>query len=353
MAEIIAPGVTSPYLIVPEVINASWDLGLTKTAEYQEAVDGLSDVGGIFDGLEAPTNITANVATNTPVVEPTITISDASTTGVYGEFQTQYLELVALLAEKFGTFQQTYFPNEQAEYAKAELWLSEALSDPSGLPATVRSQLLADEQAAILMETSRAKDAVLAQFAARRFPMPPGAAASATLQIEQSAQDKMAEASRNITKLSVENLRFAVEKSLALRQVALGAANEYIKALASGPDMASRLVNIGYDAQSKMVSAASQFYNARIQAAELANKVSQFNVSSKLTADERNQATTMSMIEAKIKALMAEAQALAQMATSLFNNIHVSTGTSASSSNSVGYSYSNDTTGAAPPIISV
>ena len=51
-----------------------------------------------------------------------------------------------------------------------------------------------------------------------------------------------------------------VDKMLALRQMAMTSAVAYIQALASGPDMASRLVGIGYDAQSKLISSASQFY---------------------------------------------------------------------------------------------
>jgi hypothetical protein len=137
----------------------------------------------------------------------------------------------------------------------------------------------------------------------------------------------MAASSRNITKLSIDNLHFAVDKAINLRTLALSSAGEYIKALASGPDMASRLVNIGYDAQSKMVSAASQFYNSRIAAAEQINKISQFNVGTQLTAAEKNQAAELHIIDDKLKALLSEVSALSQMANALFNNLHANAGT--------------------------
>lgn len=54
------------------------------------------------------------------------------------------------------------------------------------------------------------------------------------------------------------------------------------------------------------------------------------------------------MIENKLKGLLTEAQALAHMSTSLFNNVHVSAGVSGGRNVSVGYSYSNDTAGVAP-----
>ena len=297
------PGAQATLDYSAAVINASWNLALTKSTEMGVAIDAATT--DFLNTATAP-HVTAGTASSASVVEPTITIGDASTTGVYNDFQTQYLELVALLADKYALFQTTYFPDEHNLYTQAEDWLQAALADPSGLPASVRAQLLADDAAVIIAETSRAKDSVLQTFATRRFPVPSGQALSAT----------------------IDNLHFAIKEAMSLRQLALNAAGDYIKALASGPDMASRLVNVGYDAQSKMVSAASQFYNARIAAAEQVNKVSQFNVGTSLDAASKNQASDLHLIDDKLKALLAEVSALAQQSNALFNNLHANAGTS-------------------------
>lgn len=162
----------------------------------------------------------------------------------------------------------------------------------------------------------------MAQFAARRFPLPPGAANSMVMQIEQKAQDELAEASRKLTALSVEMQKFNVEKLLGLRSMAMDSAIKYISALASGPDMASKVIGVGYDAQSKLISAASSFYNARIQAAEVTSKVAQYNNSTQLEAAVKNQMADLQMVENKLKGLLTEAQSLAQITTSLFNNLN-------------------------------
>ena len=141
-----------------------------------------------------------------------------------------------------------------------------------------------------------------------------------------------AEAERKIVIASVEQLRWTVEKLVDLRKTAAGSAIEYIKALASGPDMASRLINFGYDAQSKLISAASQFYGVRAEVAKIANQNAQFNVSTALEAATKNQSSDLALIEDRLKALLTECQALATMATSLFNNLHASAGVSASDS---------------------
>lgn len=325
------PGIGFYASMTADVINATWNLAIEKDADLAVALEGATT--DFLDILATPT-VAADSSGASTAIEPTITIADAGTGAVYSDFETQYLELVALLVAKFAEFQSEFFPDDKVFYAQAEDWLQAALANDSGLPETVRSQLLADAQAIVLAETSRAKDAVLATFATRRMPLPGGQAASAVLQLEQGAQDKMAAAARDITKLSIENLKFAIEKAINCRTVAMDSAVKYITALASGPDMASRLVNVGYDAQSKMVSAASQFYNSRIAAAEQINKVSQFNVSTQLDAATKNQAAELHMVDNQLKALLARLQVIGQQTTSLFNNLHASTSTASSATTS-------------------
>ena len=322
-------GLYPPF--VRDIINAAWDEGTAKAASFGSKIDAI-ETAIATPGIVA--DITAGSVPTPSVVEPVVDIpSSASATDVMSLFDTKYLELVALLSDKFVSFREAYFPDESDTYTAAESWVQAALANPnSGLPAAVSAQITSDDHARILDEAARATDSVLATFAARRFPLPPGAAASATLQIQQKAQDGMAESSRKLTMLSVDMMKFAVEKALSLRQLAMGAALDYIKALASGPEMASRLVGIGYDAQSKLISAASQFYGARTDVAKLVSSVSQFNATTALDAATKNQNVDMMLVETRLKALLSEAQAIAQMATSLFNNIHASAGVSASDS---------------------
>jgi len=321
------PGALAALQNTAALINASWGQANLKTTAFETKIDAvetwLSGAGLIADIAVAD----AAVPT---VLEPTVAIpATLSTTDVMSLFDTKYLELVALLSTKFTDFRTTYFPDESAAYTAAEDWLQGALANPSvGLPAAVAAQLLEEDRSRVLAEVARASDAVLSTFAARRFPLPPGAAAGAVLQIQQKGQDDLAASSRKITGLSVEMMKFAVEKTLGMRQIALNSAVEYIKALASGPEMASQLVGIGYDAQSKLISSASSFYSARTDAAKLVSQVQQFNVTAKLQADEKNQAVDIELVEDRLKALLSESNALAQMAASMFNNLHASAGTS-------------------------
>lgn len=324
----LVPNASTKILV--DVINATWELGNQKSNEaYSKMVLATQD-GGFLDTAQAP-SITAGTIGLPSVTAPNVTIpTNIDTSQIISTFDAKYADIANFLTNEFTGFISTYAPNESLTYTAAETWIKNALANPTaGLPATVQAQLLGEDQARILGDKVRAQDAVIAQFAGRRFPLPPDAAASAVLQIEQKSQDELAAASRKITQLSVEQMRFVIERALDLRKILLGEAVDYIKALASAPDIASKVIGVGYDAQSKLISAASQFYAADTNAKEMVSKVQQYNNSIVFDKDTKNQVAEMEMIKTRADAFMRELQLLAQQATSLFNNLHASVGLTA------------------------
>lgn len=320
------PGAESTLNFAAAVINATWNQANTKVADFSTKIDGLDT----FLSTSPVADITADSASTDAPVEPVVTIpTSIDTSAILSTFDTKYLELVQLLVDKFTVFQTNYFPNEAAVYTGAETWLTQALANPNqAIPAAVAAQLLTDDSNRAYAEAAVASDALLATFAARRFPLPPGAAAGGVLQIQQKSQDVVAESSRKLMLGYIEQMKFAVQQTLALRQQAMTSAVQYIQALASGPDMATKLVGVGYDAQSKLISSVSSFYGARTEAKRLVHQAEQFNVTTKLEKDTKNQAVDVLVVEERVKAMLAEAQALGQIAASMFNNLHASAGTS-------------------------
>lgn len=317
--------------VVAAVINATWNEALGTKAEFTDKMT--TALGGFLNLANTP-QVTAGTVAVPSIAEPAINIpSSVDNTDVMSVFDTKYLELVGLLYQKVIDFRTTYFPDEGDTYVAAETRLKNAIANPdAGLPPAIAAQIWGDDQARILIDKARAQDAVIAQFAARRFPLPPEAAAAAVIQLEQKAQEELAASSRKVAIMSVDLQKFNVENILKLRQLAMSSAIDYIKALASGPDMASRLVGVGYDAQSKLITSAAAFMNARTGAAELVSKVNQYNNSLTFEAATKNQAAELTMIEDKLKGLLAEAQAIAQMTTALMNNLHTSASVAANGS---------------------
>ena len=186
----------------------------------------------------------------------------------------------------------------------------------------MQTRIIGDAHAQTTADKQRAQAALDHMYAGKRFPLPPDVLASAQMQLEQKAQDQMAETSRKIVTMSVEQYKWVIEKCINLRSIALSEATGYVKALASGPDVASRLVNLGYDAQQKLISAAADFYRADAGAKDVIAKVEEYNNSTALEALVKNQAADLALIDDMIKALIADLHGTVQEATALFNNLH-------------------------------
>lgn len=322
--------------VLEDVINATWNLGNQKSDEAYTKMNLATQTGGFLDPAGAPT-VAAGTIGLPSVTAPNVTIpTNIDTTQIMSLFDGKYADLVTFLDGEFSTFRNTYFPNEQAAYTAAESWLTDALANPNaGIPLAVQTQIWGDDHARISAEKQRAQDDVLAQFAARGFPLPPDVASSAVMQIEQKAQDAMAESSRKVAIMSVDMQKFSVEKLLGLRGMALDAAVKYVTTLATAPDIASKLIGIGIDAQSKLISSASQFYAADTNAKEMISRVQQYNNSLTFDSDKANQASEMEMVKLRVDAMMRDLQLLAQQATSLFNNLHASVSLSANGGTTV------------------
>lgn len=311
------------------VVNTTWNEAGVMKSDFTSKINAATT--GFLDATASP-HVTAGTVAVPNVTAPAVNIpASVDTTQIMSTFDAKQLEQFNQLVNACSSFLTNHFPNEPAGYAAAEQWLADAIANPnSGLPLAVQQQIWGDDAARILSDKARAQDAVVAQFAGRRFPLPPDVATSTVLQIEQKAQDSMAESSRKVAIMSVDMMRFSVEKLIGLRGMALDASIKYIGALVAGPEVASRLVGIGYDAQSKLISAAADYYRADIQAADMSSKVAQYNNSLTFDAATKNQAADLTMVEDKLKALLAEAQAIAHMATSMYNNLHANAGLSVS-----------------------
>ena len=323
------PGAENAVRNAVNVINATWNMANEKAYDMNAKIEALADPNTGWLATTAAPHISTTDISDTAVAEPNVTIpTNIDTSHILTEFGDEYAEVANFLAEKFVTFKNTYFPDDTASYSVVEDYIQGAMANPTvGLPATVADQIWEDDRTRITADKVRAQDAVIATFASRRFPLPPDAAASAIIQLEQKAQDEMAESSRKVAILSVEQMRFIVEKAISLRQLAMTDALDYIKSLAIGPQVASQVVGIGYDAQSKLINSASSFFGARIEAGKLAQSTKTFNKGNELQVSEKNQAADLAMIENRVKALLMEIQAIAQMSTSMFNNLHASAGT--------------------------
>lgn len=313
------------------VINTAWTKAETSaTAASVKAANIAGDIDGII-ASPGSYHVTAGAVNVPNVTAPNVNIpASIDTSTIIATFDTEYPQIAAFLKTQADHIISTYFPSDSALYAAADAWLTTAIAD-GGIPDPVKAQLMADDESRIIDDKLRAQDSVVAQFAARRFPMPPDVAAAAVLQIEQKAQNEIAESSRKIAIISLENMKWAIDRVKELRGLALTSMVQYAQAIGKGAvDAAASITGLGYGEQAKLISAAASFYGADTNAKEMMSKVEQFNTSIALEGGVKNQATDMELINQKIKALLADMQSTMQTATALYNNLHASAGTTLS-----------------------
>jgi hypothetical protein len=327
------PGYYPP--IVVDLINAAWDQGLNMQATFEAKVANATT--GWLDTALAPVMASSSIAVPT-VSEPSVTVPTSASVGdVLATFDAQYADLVTFLAGKFTDFRTAHFPDDDSNYSAAAAWIADALANPDQvLPTALADIIWEDDRSRILLDTARAGADVVATWAANGYPLPAGAEASAVLQLQQTSLQELAKSSRNVAvktfEMAYDRLKFVVGTAISAQQAAMSAALDYIKALAVGPDISSRLVDAGYTAETRLVTAASAWYNARSDAVKVTMAANQFNATATQNAAEKNQASELALIHDRLTAMLEEARALAQMSTSLFNNAHVSAGVSASDS---------------------
>lgn len=321
-----------PLTLLEETVQQCWDKGDAYATQYTARLNAA--LGELEIG-DAP-HIGPQGELESPLVTPPGVEIPASLDDAVVMYRQQYLEMMELLTAKFADFQTQYFPNEHGVYEAAEDWLKEAIENPeAGIPASVFDKIFEEQRSKVLSDANRATESVMATFAARRYHMPPGQAAGAVVEIQNKAQAEIGLASQNMAKLALEQMRFNIEKAMTLRSSAMSAALEYIKALSVAPGEASKVSNL----QSSLIAAAADFYRADIAAAELSTKVSQFNTTVGMEVATKNQAADIQIISEKVKALMGDAQGIAQMATGLYNNLHTSLSGAVSNSSSLNHSY--------------
>lgn len=300
-----------------------------KTDEYAERAIEASE-GGLF----GPRNASGTGVNARPVTEPNVFIPNKAA-GIDSElYQTTYKQIKDDISGQFKGFFETYFPNECDYLAKAQLALCNMLDGKTGIPAEVEDQIWQRDRARVLNEVGRSHREVLASFAGRGFPLPPGAAQHQLSALQRDAQDKVAQQSREVAikhlELLIENVRFAIGQALDYRIKGIAAAGDYIKTLAFGPDIAMKLATSSADAQTKLISAVSQFYNARIAVSDLYLRAGIATGQNWTEASKLNAQLDVQHMISQAQIIAELAKAAGTRAAAALNAVHASSGMSVS-----------------------
>lgn len=352
LGETDGPVSSSPYDMALWAFENAWNVAQSKSMISDDLFNQALTAGG-----NAPTVAPAVFTFIPDLVAPNVNIPSQAEGASLATFYELSAAVITQLANLFDGYIAQYFPNDTPYLQDAEAWLSKALTTGgTGIAPSIEAQIWDRDRARILKEAQRLEDETLLTWSARRYPIPPGAATYQVLQVRKDASDKIAAASRDVAikqaELEIANVRFAVENAIKLYGTAMGAATEYVKALSVGPASGMQIIPSITDSQAKLIGAASDYYRAKISAEELRMKAALPTSEHDQAARLANGGFKMEEIKTRVDAAVAAANSLGTQAASALNSLHASVGTSGSSSvsNSVGYSYSNDTLSAAPTV---
>lgn len=242
-------------------------------------------------------------------------------------FDSMYAQIVEDLAGRFRGFFADFFPMDEDLMPAVEAWLERAItSGGSGINVNVERQIWQRDRDRLSIEASAASEQAVNQWAARGYPLPPGAAAAAITTIAMRRTEQVAAVSRDAAikafETEIENIRFAIAQAIDYRTKAIAAAADYIKALAVAPDIASKMSTQSADAQARLISAMASFYGARTNAAELSAKVDMYNADAQIKAALANQDTDAKYTGFRVDAAVAAAGSIGQQAAAALNGLN-------------------------------
>lgn len=315
----------SAEALVESIINQALATGAQKSEQATAFANQAITASSGFSSF-SPSQIVFSLGS----IEPPVTIP-TNAAGVDGAlYDSTYGKIITDLSDKFAGFFAEYFPNECDYLQEAQVKLCEMLDGGTGIPAHVEAQIWQRDRSRVLEDVSRARDDVLATFASRGFPLPPGAAAHTIRLAEVDANNKIAQQSRDVAikhvEILVENIKFAVQQALDYRIKGIQAAGDYIKVLALGPEIAMKLATSAAGAQAQLISAASQYYRNRIAVEELRLDAAKFNADARNEAGMNDVREFSNRLRARVETLSAAARAAGDQASAALNAVHASAG---------------------------
>lgn len=305
-----------------DILNRAIDLGNEKSEKAEEMIDDAITASFGSSGV----NVLPTPATPA-VVEPPVNIP-ANATGLdTALFDSTYERIITDFSDKYAEFLTLYFPVNAALINACEAWMTNAIvNGGSGINAAVEGQIWQRARDRISVEAGATQNEAVAAWAARGFPMPPGAAIATIQTIQQKRNADLADVSRQAAikafETEIENVRFAIKTAIDYRVAAVQAAGDYIRVLALGPQIATQIATAASDAQARLIGAASSYYNARISVAQLAQQRNLAITDLNLRAALQTSENTVNYSRLRADTAMGGAQALGQQASAALNAVN-------------------------------
>lgn len=305
--------------VINEIIANAIEIAQDNTAEATSAADKLiRKQSGIY--VDPPDSLSGFAPA---AVEPDIPTAEDSTL----TYEAQLEKIIALLTAQFANFFATYYPLASDAFDEATAWLVDTITNGgTGINADIEDQVWQRGRDRVVADSRRTKYQIAVGYAAKGYSLASGSMLKKMEEAEYNAAMNNGIASTSIAakqlEIEIETIKFAVGKAIDSRTMAMNAAADYIRSLATAPDAAARVASINTDNQSRMVSAYASWYNARQERDRLvlSSKLAELTSRDEVYKHRRTNATQNSQVE--VQALAAAADNLARTAAAALTSLN-------------------------------
>ena len=242
-------------------------------------------------------------------------------------YEAQLDKLVALLSDQLADFFARYYPLAADAYDEASAWLVNQITNGgAGVNEQVAAELWQRARERIIRDGRRVENQIATGYAAKGYMIPPGAM---TAKMEEARFAQLTATGEAATAVAskmfdaeVDMIKFAVDAAVKARQMAMSAAADYIRAVASAPDSAVRTYNMKDENRARMIAAAADWYRARLSRDEivLKSKLSEKEIDYKIYEHRRTQATRND--DVRVRALASAADVYARTASAALSSLN-------------------------------
>lgn len=308
-----------PQDFITTVINDAITLANEQETRASDAADDLIAISAGFY-LTPPSSSTGFLIS---AIEPDIPSVDNSII----TYEAQLAKLVALLSSQLAGFFSTYYPLASDAFDEATSWLVNTITNGgTGINAAIEDAVWQRARERVIADGRRVQDQIAVGFSSKGYSLVPGAMLERTAQSLYEQAGNTGVASTNIAakqlEIEIETVKFAVGEALKSRFMAMNAAADYIRAIAVSPGTALQVAALNTDNRAKMMSAAGDFYRARLGRDELVLKGKMAELDSTVAVYKHRRDNATQNDQVKVQALGAAADVFARIASAALSSLN-------------------------------
>jgi hypothetical protein len=251
---------TAAEIINQIIANAIATANSSTEAATEAANTLISSRAGVY--IAPPNSLSGFTVA---AVEPEIPEAENSTL----VYDAELAKIIALLSGQLADFFALYYPLASDAFDEATAWLVNTITNGgTGINATVEDQIWQRDRERITIDTLRVKNQIATGFAAKGYSMVAGAMLRKMEEADYEGAGKIGVSSTTVAAKQMDTeiamIQFSVEQAIKSRSMAMNAAADYIRAVATGPAAAAHAAELNTDVKAKMMAAAASWYGARL-----------------------------------------------------------------------------------------